>query len=143
MELNSINLSSLRDFCKTLEISIDNDDYNIDEMGGPEVYEIRLDVNGNMLLKINDDNSLSTLEQYTNADFAGIPENYIERESFEGLYCISSLDENKKWTIEFHGASIEDQSGDISQNEVEIISEALNPKNLYKLIDEVLSNCSE
>ncbi len=141
IKLGSVNLSDLQDVSFILTISFANSVDLIDEAGAPENFYIRINTALNSAIRINEDDSLSLLEQYTDASSAGIYESYIEFKSFEGLYSISSNDENSDWSLDFHGNSLEDEYGEISEEQVEKIMEFLNPKSIFKIASEVLSAC--
>jgi hypothetical protein len=110
-------------------------------MDGPEYFYVRVDTSKNMAIPYNDDKDLSLMEQYTNADYAGIYETYIEWQSFEGGYSVYPIDENQDWNLEFQGSSLEDESGEITEENKNKIMEVINPKSLYKLANEVLQAC--
>jgi hypothetical protein len=141
IELKSVDLTNLKDVCKLIEIRLANSGNIIDEMDGPEDFYVRVDTSKNMAIPYNDDKDLSLMEQFTNADYAGIYETYIEWQSFEGMYSIYPIDENQDWNLEFHGSSLEDESGEITEDNKNKIMEVINPKSLYKLANEVLQAC--
>jgi hypothetical protein len=141
IELKSVDLTNLKDVCKLIEIGLANSGNIIDEMEGPEYFYVRVDTSKNMAIPYNDDKDLSLMEQFTNADYAGIYETYIEWQSFEGMYSIYPIDENQDWNLEFHGSSLEDESGEITEDNKDKIMEVINPKSLYKLANEVLQAC--
>jgi hypothetical protein len=120
---------------------LDNSANVIDEMGGPDYFFIRVDTSENMAIPCNDNKELSLMEQFTNADYAGIYETYIEWQSFEGMYSISSIDDKREWSLDFHGGSLEDESGEINESDIDKITEVINPKSLFKLANEVLQAC--
>jgi hypothetical protein len=141
IELNSVDLTNLIDVCKLIEIRLDNSGNIIDEMGGPEYFYVRVDTSKNMAIPYNDDKDLSFMEQYTNANYAGIYESYIEWQSFEGGYSVYPIDENQDWNLEFQGSSLEDESGKITEDNKNKIIESINPRSLYKIANEVLQSC--
>ena len=141
IEIKSVDLTNLIDVCKLIEIRLDNSGNIIDEMGGPEYFYVRVDTSKNMAIPYNDDKDLSFMEQYTNANYAGIYETYIEWQSFEGGYSVYPIDENQDWNLEFQGSSLEDESGKITEDNKYKIIETINPKSLYKIANEVLQAC--
>jgi hypothetical protein len=110
-------------------------------MGGPESFYIHLDTLNNAIVPIKSDETLSQLEQFTNADYAGIYETYIEGKSFNGMYSISSEEEVRNWSMSFHGSEKEYETGDLKDDERKLITETLNPKSIFLIADEVLKNC--
>lgn len=141
LKLNSIDVSALKSIVDKIILRLDNSVNIIDEMGGPESFYIHLDTLNNAIVPIKTDQGLSQLEQYTNADYAGIYETYIEGKSFNGMYSISSEDEARNWSLSFHGSSKEDETGDLKEDERKLITETLNPKSIFLIADEVLKNC--
>jgi len=141
IEIKTIDLTSLKSVAETINIQLDNSVNVIDEMNGPEYFYIQLDVVKNAAMPINTDETLSLLEQYTKADYAGIYETYIEWKSFEGMFCISSGDANRNWSLSFHGSEKQDETGDLKEEEKKLIAEILHPKSIYFIADEVLSSC--
>jgi hypothetical protein len=141
IELNSVDLTNLIDVCKLIEIRLDNSGNIIDEMGGPDHFYIRIDTSNNSAIPCNNDKNSSLMEQYTNANYAGIYESYIEWQSFEGGYSVYPIDENQDWNLEFQGSSLEDESGKITEDNKNKIIESINPRSLYKIANEVLQAC--
>ena len=141
IKLDSLDLSVLKDFCKLIEIRLDNSVNVIDEMGGPDYFYIRVNTSKNTAIPYNEDSNLSLMEQFTNADYAGIYETYIEHQSFLGIYSIASVDDNQEWSLDFHGGDLENEEGEINENDKNKIVEVFNPESLYKLANEVLQAC--
>jgi hypothetical protein len=140
IRLQSVDLSSLKDHFQFIRIRLNNSVDIIDEFDGPENFYIKLDTIHNTAVPINDNEDISLLEQYTDATYAGIYESYIEWGSFEGMFSISS--ENDEWNLDFHGSSLEDEYGDISEEEKNAVIELLNPKAIFLIAEEVLSHCN-
>lgn len=141
IKLLSLDLSMLKNLCKQIEIRLDDSANVIDEMGGPDYFYIRVDTEKNIAIPYNDDSDLTLMEQFTNANYAGIYETYIEWQSFDGMYNISSIDDKQEWSLDFHGGDLEDESGEINESDKNKIMEVINPKSLYKLANEVLGAC--
>jgi len=141
IEIKTIDLSPLKRIAQKISLQLDNSVNVIDEMNGPEYFYIQLDVVKNAAMPINTDETLSLLEQYTKADYAGIYETYIEWKSYEGMFCISSGDANRNWSLSFHGSEKQDETGDLKEEEKKLIAEILHPKSIYLITDEVLSYC--
>ncbi len=141
LKLNSLDLSSLKDVCKIIKIRLDNSVNIIDEMGGPDYFYIKIDTTNNTAIPLSDDANLSLMEKYTRANYAGIYEAYIECGSFEGCFSIYSADDNHDWNLDFQGSELQDESGDLNENQKEKIVEIINPKSLYLLANEVLEAC--
>ena len=59
------------------------------------------------------------------------------------MFSIHSWDDNREWTLEFHGDNLlnEDEIGDIDEKEKVIILESLSPKSVYLIAEEVLRIC--
>jgi len=142
IKLKSVDLSNLRDSVKIIEIKLDNSVNIIDEMGGPDYFYIRIDISNNTIIPTNDDKNLSLLEQFTNANYAGIYDTYIEFSSFEGCYSIYSIGEENEWNLDFHGSELEDESGNINENLKEKILDTINPSSLFEIANEVLNACN-
>jgi len=141
IKLDSIDLSVLKDFFKLIEIRLDNSVNVINEMGGPDYFYIRVDTSKNTAIPCKEDSDLSLMEQFTNADYAGIYEAYIENQSFLGMYSIASLDDNQEWCLDFQEGYLYNEEGEINENDKNKIVEVINPKSLYKLANEVLQAC--
>ena len=65
----------------------------------------------------------------------------MKLEEILGHFDISSLDEDKDWKLFFHNTSLEDEMGDISEEDIDAIKDVLNPKAIYAIVDEVLREC--
>ena len=141
IKLTTVDLKALVKVADKITIRLDNSTNIIDEMNGPEFFYINLNVVNNTIEPVNDKDELSLLEQYTNADYAGIYETYIEWKSFEGMYSISSADNKNKWSLSFQGSEKMDESGELREEERKLIIEILNPKSIYLIADEVLRSC--
>jgi hypothetical protein len=141
IELKSVDLTNLIDICKIIEIRLANSGNIIDEMGGPEYFNIRINILQNAAIPIIKDENLSLLEQFTEANYAGIYESYIEWKSFEGSFSIYPIGDNLDWNLAFQGSYLEEEEGDFTEIDKNKIIESINPKSLYKIANEVLQAC--
>lgn len=141
LKLTSVDFSGLKGLSKLIDLTIENSENVIEEMGGPDVFCIRIDISNNAAIPINEDENLSLIEKFTTANYAGIYEGYVKKESYDGVFSISSADEDQDWNFDFHGTSLEDYSGDINEKLKDGIIGTINPKSLYKLAIEVLQYC--
>lgn len=141
IELKSVDLTTLKNLCEIIQIRFDNSNNIIQEMGGPDDFYIRVDTSKNSAIPFNENKDLSTMEQFTNANYAGIYGSYIEAQSFEGCFDIYPIDEKQNWNLNFHGGFLENESGDISEENKSKIIQYLGPIEVYNLANEVLETC--
>ena len=135
------DLSGLQNVSKLIEIRLDNSINIVEEMDGPENFVVQIDTAANVAVPKKKGKGLSKLEQDTGAKYAGLYETFIELEEILGHFDISSLDEDKDWKLFFHNTSLEDEMGDISEEDIDAIKDVLNPKAIYAIVDEVLREC--
>ena len=143
IKLNSVDLSKLIGLAEKISICYTNSYYFVDNMGGEDYFYIRINPETNCAEIVNSEEGLSNLEIFTNTKYAGIDQYYIDKKSFEGMFSIHSWDDNRDWTLEFHGDNLlnEDEIGDIDEKEKMIILESLSPKSVYLIAEEVLRIC--
>ena len=141
IKITSVDFSGLQSVSKLIQIRLDNSINIVEEMNGPEYFVVQIDTATNVAVPIKQGKGLSKLEQYTDAQYAGLYGTFIELEEILGHFVISSLDEGQDWKLFFHNTSLEDEMGDISEQDFEMIRELLNPKAVFAIVDEVLSDC--
>ena len=55
------------------------------------------------------------------------------------MFDVRSAVDDKNWYVSYHGSSVEDSSDDLSEEDIELVSEVLSPKVVFAIIEEVLS----
>jgi hypothetical protein len=139
MKLKSCNLQQLASLAAVIKLKIANSDVAWEEQGGNENYEIQINTSTNEVSKVKPNSKESKLYQYTGSKAVGIPEAYVDWQSFEGMFDVRSAEDDKKWYVSYHGSSVEDSSDDLSEEDIELVSEVLSPKVVFAIIEEVLS----
>ena len=73
-------------------------------------------------------------EIYTNSKFSEIYYTYVEWESFEGCFSVTSIDGS--WECYFHGG-LEEKIGELSDKNQKIIESEITPQTLYFFLQEL------
>jgi len=139
VKLEAVHLEVLAKFGDKIKLRLANSNSAWEELGGEENYEILLDTLSNEFVKVNSENGLSLLMQYTNSKAVGIPEAYYEWKSFKGQFEIRSGDDDKNWSISCHGSDIEDCSEDLTDEDMWAITDVFTPEIIYKIAVEIIS----
>jgi hypothetical protein len=138
IKLKSCNLKKLAGLASVIKLEVANSDFAWEEQGGEENYEIHIDTSTNEVHEVKPNNTKSKLYQFTGSQAVGLPEAYVEWQSFEGMFKVFSDEDDKNWYVSFHGSSISDSSDDISDDDIQLVSEVLSPKVVFAIIEEVL-----
>ncbi len=138
IKLTSVDLSGFANFANAITISYDNSNYAWEELGGGERYEIILDIiNNSILAHQNSEDSDTLTKRFLGTEIVGISEDYIEWGNFEGCYSLYSNSIDKRWEADFQGNCLND-SNNLSEEEINLISENLNPKVILQIAIEAI-----
>lgn len=85
-----MDVTSLSEIIKIIEISFDNSMYIIDEKGRPDSFCIINNLK-NTAIPCNQNKYLSPMEQFSKANYTYIYQTYIKLESFEEMLVFTKL----------------------------------------------------
>ena len=138
IKISTVVIEPLSLISNIVKLQFDNSSTIIDEMEGEEYFYLLLDTKSNSAIGFSNNVGESVSKQFLNVENAGFYNTYVEWKSFEGCFSISSYDSNTNSQISFHGSEIID-SENVSEADIKLISSILTPKNVFAIVNEIIS----